>query len=87
MIGGRTFGDWITVLIPAVMLISGVVIIITALLGSPKVYENSKNPKMQNQIARWGKTKARIINGIGGLLIFAFGAYLLYCWAFGPIQK
>ena len=58
--------------------------IITAIIGSPRVYEDSKNPNMQRQIAHYGKTKARIINAIGGLILAAVGAWLLYGWLFVP---
>ena len=65
----------------------GVFTLLTALTGWPRFYENSQNPQMQDQLARWGKNKARIIHALVSLLMLAFGGYLLYCWLFGPVQR
>ena len=79
-----TFMHYFRLLIPLIFLIGGLWSIITAIIGSPRVYEDSKNPNMQRQIAHYGKTKARIINAIGGLILAAVGAWLLYGWLFVP---
>lgn len=80
-----TFMHWFSLAFPAIFLIGGIVVVIGAITGSRKMFEDSKNPQMQAQIAQIGKKKARILNGIGGALMAAFGGYLLYCWIFGPI--
>lgn len=81
------FIHWLTFLIPVVLLGSGVMVLVSALFGFPKMYEKSKNPQMQDQLARWGKTKARIIHAIASLPLIAFGGWLLYCWLNGPVQR
>lgn len=80
-----TLMHWLTLSVPMVLLLGGMYSLIAAATGWRKVYEDSKNPQMQDQIARLGKTKARMLHAVGGLLMAAFGGYLLYCWMFGPI--
>ncbi|MBR3043192.1 MAG: hypothetical protein IKI45_01760 [Oscillospiraceae bacterium] len=81
------FLHWLTLAIPVLILGGGVFTLLTALTGWPRFYENSQNPQMQDQLARWGKNKARIIHALVSLLMLAFGGYLLYCWLFGPVQR
>ena len=81
------FIHWLTLLIPVVILGSGIMVLVSALFGFPKMYEESKNPRMQDQLAQWGKTKARIIHAVASLPLIAFGGWLLYCWLNGPIQR
>ncbi len=81
------FIHWLSLAFPVLILFGGLFALITALIGSPKMYENSKNPQMQDQIARWGKKKARIIHALVSLPLLAFGGYLLYCWLNGPLQR
>lgn len=81
------FLHWLTLAIPVLILGGGVFTLLTALTGWPRFYENSQNPQMQDQLARWGKNKARIIHALISLLMLAFGGYLLYCWLFGPVQR
>ena len=78
------FMHYFRLLIPLIFLIGGLWSIITAIIGSPKVYEESKNPNMQRQIEHYGKTKSRIINAVGGVALAAVGAWLLYGWLFVP---
>ncbi len=81
------FLHWLTLAIPVLILGGGVFTLLTALTGWPRFYENSQNPQMQDQLARWGKNKARIIHALVSMLMLAFGGYLLYCWLFGPVQR
>ncbi len=81
------FLHWLTLAIPVLILGGGLFTLLTALTGWPRFYENSQNPQMQDQLARWGKNKARIIHALVSLLMLAFGGYLLYCWLFGPVQR
>ncbi len=81
------FLHWLTLTVPVLLLGSGLFTLLTALTGWPRFYENSKNPQMQDQLARWGKKKARIIHALVSLMLFGVGGYLLYCWLFGPIQR
>ncbi len=81
------FLHWLTLAIPVLILGGGLFTLLTALTGWPRFYENSQNPQMQDQLARWGKNKARIIHALVSLLLLAFGGYLLYCWLFGPVQR
>jgi len=81
------FLHWLTLAIPVLILGGGVFTLLTALTGWPRFYENSQNPQMQDQLAKWGKNKARIIHALVSLLMLAFGGYLLYCWLFGPVQR
>ena len=71
-------------LIPVLFVICGIGAVIIAIIGSPRFYEDSDNPNMQRQIERFGKTKARILNALGGLAMAAFGAWLLHGWLFVP---
>ena len=70
--------------LPVVLLLGGLYTVIMAIIGSPRVYEDSKNPNMQRQLAQMGKTKARIVHGIGGLIMAGVGAWLLHGWLFVP---
>ena len=81
------FAHWLTLAFPVLILGSGLMVLFAALTGLPAFYENSKNPRMQDQLAHWGKTKARIIHGIASLPLIALGGWLLYCWLRGPIQR
>ena len=81
------FLHWLTLAIPVLILGSGVMVLISAIFGFPMMYEKSKNPRMQDQLAQWGKKKARIIHAAASLPLIAFGGYLLYCWLNGPIQR
>lgn len=78
---------WLTLVIPILILVAGLFALFAALTGYRKIYEDSDNPRMQDQLAQWGKTKARIIHGVVSLQLLAFGGYLLYCWLNGPIQR
>lgn len=80
------FLHWLTLAIPVLLLGSGIMVLVSAIFGFPKMYEESKNPRMQDQIAQWGKKKARLIHALASLPLLAFGGYLLYCWLFGPVQ-
>lgn len=75
----------LTLVFPVMFLLGGIFSLFAAATGWRKIYEDSKNPQMQDQIARLGKSKARILHAVGGAAITAFGGYLLYCWIFGPI--
>ncbi|MBR6420305.1 MAG: hypothetical protein IKS42_08215 [Oscillospiraceae bacterium] len=79
-----TFMHYFHLLIPVVFLIGGIITVIQAIIGSPKVYEESKNPNMQRQLQQIGKTKARILHAVGGLIMAGFGAWLLHGWLFVP---
>lgn len=81
-----TFMHYFRLLIPLTFLIGGIVGLIIAAVGSPKHYEDSKNPGTQRQLQQYGKTKTRIMNAAGALLMLGFGLYLLHAWLFGPIQ-
>lgn len=81
------FLHWLTLAIPVLILGGGVFTLLTALTGWPRFYENSQNPQMQDQLAKWGKKKSRIIHALVSLPMLAFGGYLLYCWLFGPVQR
>ena len=78
---------WLSLAFPVLILFSGVMTLVTALIGSPKQYENSKYSQIREQIARWGKTRTRIIHAAASLPLLAFGGWLLYCWLFGPVQR
>ena len=67
-----------SLLIALTFLIGGIIGVILAVIGSPRVYENSKNPNMQRQLRQIGKTKARILHVIGSLLFAGIGAWLLH---------
>ena len=77
---------WLTLAFPVLILFSGLFALFCALTGWSKIYENSNNPRMQDQLAQWGKTKARIVHGLVSLPLIAFGGWLLYCWLKGPMQ-
>ena len=79
--------DWISLIVPVSFVLCGLAVVILALIGSPKIYEESKNLQMQAQIEKLGKTKARILHAVVGAGMTAFGGWLLYCAVFGPIQK
>ena len=81
------FVHWLTLAFPVLIIGSGLMTLFAALTGFRKFYEDSRNPRMQDQIARWGKTRARIIHGIASLPLIAFGCWLLYCWLHGPVQR
>lgn len=57
---------------------SGAYCLIAAITGWSRIYEESKNPAMQQQLQRIGKTKARILHSIGGAVMLGFGMYLLH---------
>ena len=78
---------WLTLAFPVLILGSGAMVLVSALFGFPGMYEKSKNPRMQDQLARWGKTKARIIHAIASLPLLAVGGWLLYCWLNGPVRR
>ena len=69
---------------PILFTFGGVWSVVIALIGSPKFFEESDNPNMQRQIERLGKTKTRILHAAGGLVLLAFGLYLLRGWLFVP---
>lgn len=81
-----TFMHYFHLLIPLTFCIGGIAGLIIAAVGSPKHYEESKNPNVQRQLQQFGKKKARIMNAIGALLLLGFGLYLLRAWLFGPVQ-
>lgn len=80
-----TFMHWFSLAFPVLFLIGGIFSLIAAVTGWRTIYEDSKNPQMQRQLAQLGKKNARILHAIGGAVMTAFGGYLLYCWIFGPI--
>ncbi|MBR5404770.1 MAG: hypothetical protein K6E36_04715 [Oscillospiraceae bacterium] len=67
-------------IIPVLFCLTGVFAILTAVIGSPKSYED--NPKMQANLERFGKTKMRIIHALIGIGILAYGGWLLHGWLF-----
>ena len=81
-----TFMHWLSLAFPAVFLFGGIFSLIAAVTGWRRIYEDSKNPQMQAQLAQLGKKKARILHAAGGIIMAAFGGYLLYCWLFGPVR-
>ncbi|MCQ2417135.1 MAG: hypothetical protein MJ071_04910 [Oscillospiraceae bacterium] len=82
-----TIMHYLTLVIPVIIILSGIMILFGAVTGWSRMYENSKNPQMQQQLQQMGKTKARITHGLLSVPMLLFGGWLLYCWLFGPIQK
>ncbi|MCQ2408106.1 MAG: hypothetical protein MJ065_06215 [Oscillospiraceae bacterium] len=78
---------WLSLAFPVLILFSGVLTLVTALIGSPKQYEDSKYPQVREQITRWGKTKTRIIHAVVSLLLLAFGGWLLWHWIYGATVR
>ena len=81
-----TFMHYFSLLVPVVLIAGGLFSLFGAVTGLPQIYENSKNPRMQQQLAQYGKNKARIIHAVGSAVMLGFGGWLLYCWIFGPVQ-
>ncbi len=69
---------------PLIFLLGGIGTVIISAIGSPRHFEESKNPNMQRQIQKIGKTKARIWNAFGGLILIIVGLWLLRGWLFVP---
>ena len=78
---------WLSLAFPVLILFSGLLMLVTALIGSPKQYENSNYPQIREQIARWGKTRTRIIHAAASLPLLAFGGWLLWHWICGPTAR
>jgi hypothetical protein len=87
MFAGKTVSDWISLLVPAMFVLCGISVIVIALIGSPKQYENCRNLQIQEHLSRWGKAKLRIAHALIGAAMTALGGWLIYCWAFGPVQR
>ena len=66
--------------IPVMFCLMGLFALGTAIIGSPKSYED--NPKMQTNLERFGKTKMRIIHAVIGLVLLGYGGWLLHGWLF-----
>ena len=65
-------------LIGSMVTLIGAASLITALIGSPKRFEESDNPRMQQLLERFGKAKLRIIYIVLGLVGLGWGLKLLY---------
>ena len=74
----------LTLLLILTLIGGGIFTLIAAITGSPRIYEDSKNPNMQRQLETLGKTKARILHAVGGLAFLGFGLWLLHGWLFVP---
>ncbi len=82
-----TIMHWISLVIPVCFLFIGIMAIGMAVIGSPKWYENSKNPQIRQMVEVNGKTKVRLLHFFLGIFPLAFGGWLLYCWIFGPVRR
>ena len=65
-------------LIGSIITLISAAALVTALIGSPKRFEDSDNPRMQQLLERFGKTKLRIIYIILSLGGLWWGLKLLY---------
>ena len=77
-----TFQKYLHLAYPLIFILGGIGTLIIAAVGSPKHFEESKNPNMQRQIQKIGKTKSRILNAVGGVILLAVGLWLLHGWLF-----
>ncbi len=66
------------ILIGGIAALGGIAILIAVITGSKRFFEESDNPRMQDMIERFGKTKIRITYAFLGILMTAFGLWLLH---------
>lgn len=68
---------------PLVFAAGGVAMLLGGITGASKMFEDSPNPKMQNLLARFGKTKLRVVYTAAGVLSLLLAAALFRGWLAG----
>jgi len=72
----------LNLIFPAVLTIAGVSMVVVALTGWSKSFEDNENPNMQRMLDRFGKTKVRIFYAVFGAAVLGVGLWLLNGWLF-----